>query len=432
MKAAIQNAAHQPSRRHILRNAAAVAATALMPRPSIAQSKPRVVIVGGGFGGASCARALRRADAQLAVTLVEPRRIYTAPPLANAVLAGLRPLAGQQFGYDKIAAAGIRVVHSRAAATDPQARTVTLETGDKLSYDRLVLAPGIGLRFDALRGYDQAAAAQVPHAWTPDGDQLMLLRHQIKSMADGGLVVITVPANPSRCPPGPYERASMIAAYLKGKKPRSKLVIIDAKDEFSMQRLFEGAWKQLYPGLIEWVSPSKGGDVASIDIANKTINTDFDTYKYAVANVIPPQRAAHITMLAGAADHTGWCPVDPVSFKSLRQKNIHVIGDAALAGAMPKSAFAACVEGELCADAMLRLFAGDQPMAAKLTSNCYSLVARDYAISITGVYRPVNGLYTEVEGAGGVSPLDAPPAFRAQEARFADAWFRTNTSEIFG
>jgi len=432
MKAASKNAPHEPSRRRVLRSAAAVAATAFLPRPSIAQSKRRVVIVGGGFGGASCARALRSADPKLAVTLVEPRRIYMAPPLSNAVLAGIRPLAGQQFGYDKIAAAGITVVHSRATAADPQARTVTLETGDKLSYDRLVLAPGISLRFDAIRGYDQAAAAQVPHAWTADGDQVALLRRQIESMDDGGLVAITVPASPSRCPPGPYERASMIAYYLKTNKPRSKLVIIDAKDEFSMQRLFQSAWKQLYPGLIEWVSPSKGGDVASIDIANKTINTDFDTYKYAVANVIPPQRAASITMLAGAADRTGWCPVDPVSFESLQQKNIHVIGDAALAGAMPKSAFAACVEGELCADSILRLFAGEKPVAAKLTSNCFSLVARDYAISITGVYRPVNGFYTEVEGAGGVSPLDAPPSFRAQEAKFADAWFRTNTSEIFG
>ena len=172
MKASIKNAAHQPSRRHILRNAAAVAAAALCPHPSIAQSRPRVVIVGGGFGGASCARALRRADARLAVTLVEPRRIYTAPPLSNAVLAGLRPLAGQQFGYDKIAAAGITVVHSRATAVDPQARTVTLETGDKLSYDRLVLAPGIDLRFDAIPGYSEAAAARVPHAWTADGGQI--------------------------------------------------------------------------------------------------------------------------------------------------------------------------------------------------------------------------------------------------------------------
>ena len=420
------------NRRQVLRGATFAAAAALWPLPSIAQAVPRVVIVGGGFAGASCARALRVADGRLAVTIVEARAGYTALPLSNAMLGGLRTLADQQFGYDKIAAAGINIVHAAATAVDPQARSVMLGTGEKLSYDRLVLAPGIGLRWDALPGYSEAAAAQLPHAWTADGGQLTLLRRQIEAMEDGGVVAITVPANPARCPPGPYERASMIAYYLKSKKPRSKLVIIDAKDEFTMQQLFQNAWRELYPGLIEWVSPSKGGDIASIDAAKKTIETDFDTYKFAVANVIPPQKAADITMRAGVADRTGWCPIDPISFESLQQSNIHVIGDAAIAGAMPKSAFAASVEGELCALSIARLIAGENPVAGKLVSNCYSLVARDYAISTTGVYRPVNDQYVEVEGAGGVSPLHAPPAFRAEEADFADAWFRTNTSEIFG
>ncbi len=421
------------NRRQVLRSAAgAAAAAALWPLPSIAQAAPRIVVVGGGFAGASCARALRNADGRLAVTLVERRRVYTAPPLSNAVLGGLRALADQQFGYQRIAAAGINVVYAAATAVDPQARSVTLGTGDKLSYDRLVLAPGIALRFDALPGYSEGVAVQLPHAWTADGGQIESLRRQIEAMEDGGLVAITVPANPARCPPGPYERASMIAYYLKSKKPRSKLVIIDAKDEFTMQQLFQNAWQELYPGLIEWVSPSKGGDIASIDVAKKTIETDFDTYKFAVANVIPPQKAAGVTMLAGVADRTGWCPIDPITFESLQQKNIHVIGDAAIAGAMPKSAFAASVEGELCAASIVQLIAGENPVASKLVSNCYSLVARDYAISTTGVYHPVNGQYVEVEGAGGVSPLNAPPAFRAEEAKFADAWFRTNTSAIFG
>jgi len=431
MTGANKTASAATNRRRVLHGAVAASA-ALCPWPSMAQAAPRVVIVGGGFAGASCARALRNADARVAVTLVEGRRVYTAPPLSNGIFGGLRILADQQFDYDKIAAAGITVAPAFAAAVDPQARIVTLDTGDKLSYDRLVLAPGIGLRWDALAGYSEAMAAQLPHAWTADGGQIDLLRRQIEAMEDGGLVAMTVPASPARCPPGPYERASMIAYYLKSKKPRSKLVIIDAKDAFSMQRLFESAWKQLYPGIIEWVSPSVGGDIASVDAAKKTINTDFDTYKFAVANVIPPQKAAGIAARAGVADRTGWCPIDPVSFESLQQKNIHVIGDAALAGALPKSAFAASVAGALCADAVLRLLAGMAPDAAKLVSNCYSLVARDYAISITGVYRPSGGQYVEVEGAGGVSPLDAPPQFRAREAKFADAWFRTNTGEIFG
>jgi NADPH-dependent 2,4-dienoyl-CoA reductase/sulfur reductase-like enzyme len=419
------------SRRQFMRRAVRAAAATLWPLPSIAQAAAKIVIIGGGFAGASCARALRRADPRLHVTLIEQRRIYTAPPLVNGILGGLRALREQQFGYDKIAAAGVRVVHAAAVAVDPHARSVTLSAGGRLSYDRLVLAPGIDLRFSALAGYSEALAAQLPHAWTADGAQIELLRRQLEAMDDGGQVVITVPANPARCPPGPYERASMIAYFLKNKKPRSKLVIIDAKDEFTMQQLFQNAWKELYPGVIEWVSPSKGGDIASIDAAGKTIATDFDTYKFAVANVIPPQIAARITMAAGVADRTGWCPIDPISFESAQQRNVHVIGDAAIAGAMPKSAFAAFVEGELCAAAIVRLMAGEKPAAAKLISNCYSLVGRDYAISIAGVYHPVNGEYQEVEGAGGVSPLNAPRAFRAEEAEFADAWFRTNTRQIF-
>jgi sulfide dehydrogenase [flavocytochrome c] flavoprotein chain len=421
------------TRRQVLRDAAsATAAATLWPRAIRAQAAPHVVIVGGGFAGASCARVLRKADGRIAVTLVEARRTYTAPPMSNGVLGGVRDLSQQQFGYDKIAASGITVAFAGATAVDGQARTVTLSTGDKLPYDRLVLAPGIALRFDSLPGYSEAAAAQAPHAWTADAAQLELLRAQIQGMDDGGLVAIVAPANPSRCPPGPYERASMIANYLKNKKSRSKIVILDAKDAFTMQQLFLNAWQQFYPDMIEWKSPSSGGNAASIDVAKKTIETDFDNYQYAVANVIPAQKAGAIAAAAGVADRTGWCPVDPVTFESSQQKNIHVIGDAALAGAMPKSAFSGAIEGKLCAEAIARLFAGQTPVPANLASNCYSVVAPDYAISITGVFAPVHGEFNEVDDSIHSSPLDAPPEQRAKEAKDADAWFRTATSEIFG
>jgi sulfide dehydrogenase [flavocytochrome c] flavoprotein subunit len=421
------------TRRQVLGGAAGVAAAAaLWPRSSIAQSPPRVVIIGGGFAGASCARALRAADEKLAVTLVEASRIYTAPPRSCTVLGGIRDLAQQQFGYDKIAAAGITVAIAAATGIDPRARSVTLSTGDKFAYDKLVLCPGVDLRFDAIPGYDETTAAQLPHAWTADGAQYDLLRRQLEAMDDGGLVVIVAPVNPARCPPGPYERASMIAYYLKAKKPRSKVVILDAKDSFVMQPLFQSAWEKLYPDMLEWKALSAGGNVASIDVAKKTIETDFDNYQFAVANVIPPQKAGKIAAVAGVADRTGWCPIDPVTFESLQQKDIHVIGDAALAGAMPKAAFAAAVEGKLCAAAIVSLLAGKPPTAAKLIGNCYSLVAPDYAISTTGIYHPVDGQYVDVEGSGGISPLDAPPSYRADEAKIADAWFRSTTAEIFG
>lgn len=421
------------TRRQILHGAAGAAAAALSwPRALRAQAAPRVVVVGGGFAGGACARALRAADDKLAITLVEARSTYTAPPLSNGVLGGLRDLKQQQFGYDKIAAAGIKVAIAAATAIDPPAKTVRLSTGDTLAYDRLVLAPGIELKFDGIKGYSEAAAAAAPHAWTADAEQFELLRSQIAAMADGGTVAIVAPANPSRCPPGPYERASMIAHYLKANKPKSKIVILDAKDTFTMQQLFLKAWQELYPDMIRWKSLSDGGNVASIDVAKKSIETDFDSYDYAVANVIPPQRAGKVAQAAGVVDRTGWCPVDPVTFESSLQKNIHVVGDASFAGAMPKSAFSGLIEGKLAAAAIVRLLKGEAPAAAHLASNCYSVVAPDYAISITGEFAPVNGEFTEVDNSIRSSPLDAPPTLRAEDARKADAWFKTATSEIFG
>ena len=271
----------------------------------------------------------------------------------------------------------------------------------------------------------------IPHAWIA-GEQTLLLRRQLEAMLDGGTVVISAPANPFRCPPGPYERASLIAYYLKTAKPRSKVILLDAKDSFSKQRLFQDAWRQLYPERVEWVSLSNGGKVTSVDAKTRTLVSDFATYKADVANVIPPQRAGRIAELAGVANRTGWCPVDPVSFESRLQPNIHVVGDAAIAGAMPKSAFAANAQAKVCADAITALLHGDTPSQPKLINNCYSLVAPDYGISIAGVYHPVNGQLADVEGAGGASPSDAPADFRALEASYAEAWFRTITTQTFG
>jgi len=418
------------SRREFLKLGVA-ASTALLPLPALAQgAAPRVVVVGGGFAGASCARALRQADGRIAVTLVEANATFTACPFSNAVIGGLRELSAQQFTYDRVAADGIVVARAMATAVDAQ--SVTLADGARLPYDRLVLAPGIDIRWDALPGYDEAAAAQMPHAWRA-GEQTLLLRRQLEAMDDGGLVVISAPANPFRCPPGPYERASLIAHYLKTKKPKSKLMILDAKDAFSKQRLFQAAWAELYPGLLEWVPLSKGGAVTSVDAATRTLMTDFGRHQAKVANVIPPQKAGRIADVAGVADGTGWCPIDPVTFESKLQPRIHVIGDAAIAGAMPKSAFAANSQAKTCAAAVARLLTGATPSVPKLINTCYSLVAPDYGISVAGVYQPsASGQLAEVPGSGGVSPTGAPRATRAAEALLAEAWFRTITDETFG
>ncbi len=417
------------TRRDVMKSAAAAAA--LLPMPALAQGAAgRVVVIGGGFAGASCARALKALDARINVTLVEASRTFTACPFSNLVITGMRELGAQQFGYDKVAAAGVTMAFSAASAVDPQAKSVTLADGNRLAYDRLVLAPGIDIRWDGLPGYDEAAANVMPHAWKA-GEQTLLLRRQLESMEDGGLVVITAPANPFRCPPGPYERASLIAYYLKTKKPKSKLILLDAKDAFSKQRLFQNAWKELYPNL-EWVSLSSGGKVTSVEPASKTVVTDFSRHQAAVANIIPPQKAARVADLAQVADRSGWCPVDAMTFESKQQPNIHVIGDAAIMGAMPKSAFSANAQAKVCAAAVAKLLAGEKPVEPRLINTCYSVVAPDYGITVAGVYRPKDGVLSDIEGAGGVSPIDAPAATRAAEASYADGWFKTITTEVFG
>ena len=251
-------------------------------------------------------------------------------------------------------------------------------------------------------------------------------------MKDGGLVVMSAPANPFRCPPGPYERASLIAYWLKVWKPKSKLLLLDSKDAFSKQRLFQNGWAELYPGTIEWVPLSKGGKVTSVDPATLTLVTEFGRHKADVANVIPPQKAGAIAATAGVADRTGWCPVEPVAFESTLQRGIHVLGDAAIMGAMPKSAFAANAQAKVCAAAIVELLAGRAPQQPPLINTCYSLLAADYGISIAGVYRPDRGQLTDVPGAGGVSALDAVGGLRGQEALYAASWFRTIAAETFG
>ncbi|MPZ40464.1 MAG: NAD(P)-binding protein [Rhizobiales bacterium] len=423
---------HHVSRRDFLKRTTASAAAVTISAPAIAEGAPgRVVVVGGGFAGATCARALKRINPRISVTLVEASHAFTACPFSNNVIAGLRELKAQQFDYKRIEGSGIEVTFEPATRIDTDARTVVLSDVARVPYDRLVLAPGIDIRWDGLSGYTEAAAERMPHAWRA-GEQTLLLRKQLESMEDGGLVVISAPANPFRCPPGPYERASLIAHYLKTRKPKSKILILDAKDAFSKQSLFLAAWKELYPDLIEWVPLSKGGRVTSVDPSTNTLTTEFGSHKAAVANVIPPQKAAHIAAVVGAANKTGWCPIDPVTFESKLQENIHVIGDASIAGGMPKSAFAANSQAKACAAALAKLLAGEKPEEPKLINTCYSLVAPDYGISVAGVYEPRNGQLTDVKGAGGVSPANAPRSARQLEANFANGWFKTITEEVFG
>jgi sulfide dehydrogenase [flavocytochrome c] flavoprotein subunit len=412
------------TRRAILGGAAAAA----LARPALGGTPPRIVVVGAGFGGATAARCL--AAGGVDVTLVEASERYVACTGSNAVVVGLRGIEVQTFRYDALGRA-LRLVRASAEAVDPAARRVRLGDGTALAYDRLILSPGIDLRFDAVPGYGAEAAEAMPHAWKA-GEQTVRLARQLAAMPEGGTVVLSAPPNPYRCPPGPYERASLIAHFLKVRKPRAKLILLDAKDTFSKQKLFEAAWAKLYPDVLEFVPLAAGGGVSEVDPAGMIVRTDFAEYKADVACIIPPQRAGRIAGIAGCADRSGWCPIDPVTFESRLVPGIHVIGDAAIAGAMPKSAFSANAQAKVCAQAVIDLLAGREPESPRLINTCWSLVAPGQGISIAGVFRPTDGLLADVPGAGGVSPLDAPDAVRAQEAAYGESWYRTITRDVFG
>ena len=418
------------SRREALMGLSALGIGLLSPSRAIAQTKARLVVVGGGFGGASAARRLKVLLPDSQVTLIEQNETYTACPFSNLVVSGERALGQQVFRYDALSRMGIDIIADRASGVDAANKTVSLENGSDVPFDRLILSPGIDFRWGALEGYDQTSTQAMPHAWKA-GEQTLRLRAQLREMQDGGTVVMSVPAAPFRCPPGPYERASLIAHYLKINKPKSKLLILDAKDNFSKQPLFQQAWKQLYGGTLEWRGASDDGRVSRIDAEAMTLETDFETFQANVANVIPPQQAGAIAATAGVANETGWCPVNPVTFQSTLQSDIHVIGDAIIAAPMPKSAFSANLQAKVCATQIARLLAGLAPAPTTLVNTCYSFVSPNSAVSISGVYKN-DGEFNSIEGAGGLSTLSPVDGDRAREANQARDWFAAITQEAFG
>lgn len=406
-----------------------VAGAGLLPgcstllRPSGAAR--RVVVVGGGFGGAVAAKYLRMADPSLDVVLIERNRQYVSCPFSNLVVGGIRSLADLTVGYERLAANhGIRVVHDEVIGIDAAAQRVTL-AGGSLDYDRLILAPGIDFRFGELEGYDAATTPQaIPHAWKA-GAQTELLRGQLRDMRDGGVVVISVPLTPFRCPPGPYERASMIAMYLKRHKPKSKVIVLDANpDIVSKGALFRKGWARHYPGMIEY----RGGQqVTAVDAGRRSVLIEgIEEVVGDVVNVIPPQRAAGIARQADVVEPGGhWCPVDPNTFESRRVPGIHVIGDACMADAMPKSGYSANVQAKVCALNVAALMNGREIVEMSALNVCYSFITEREAVSIAAVYRNVGGKIVAVPNAGGVSP-----DLSEQEAVYAQDWLRNILADM--
>lgn len=418
-------------RRRLLQGAALGLGAAALPVSASAQSNARIVIIGGGFGGASAAALLVKLMPSANVTLIDANPVYTACPFSNLVIGTDRPLSAQQFSYDGLRQQGVDILIAKAADVSPETQIVTLEDGSEIVYDRLILSPGIDMRWTALEGYSQEAAETLPHAWKA-GPQTLLLRDKLVALEDGEPVLMTVPPAPYRCPPGPYERASMIAHYLKANKPRSKLIVLDAKDQFSKQALFQEAWTEHYPDHLEWRGAIDDGAVSRVDADIGAVYTDFDEIRAPVINVIPPQKAGAIADRAGVTDLTGWCPINPISFESMLQDKIHVIGDATIAAPMPKSAFSANLQAKVCAFAVARLLSDLDPMPTTLSNTCYSYTTPDEAISIAGVYINANGRLESIAESGGVSPLLADKAIRNAEAAQAAHWFDTITHEAFG
>ena len=419
---------HALQRRQILLGAASLAS------PAIARAQgasARVVVVGGGFGGATVARYLRAWAPQIQVTLVEPAARFVTCPFSNHYLAGLRSWSSIGHGYDGLRAAGVRVVHALAEDVHGPQRSVRLHTGQVLYWDRLVLSPGVDMRWGALEGYDPAAAELAPHAWKA-GSQTLLLRRQLQAMPDGGVFVMVIPDNPFRCPPGPYERASLVAHYLRQHKPRCKLLLLDAKNNFSKKELFLQGWKALYGGMLEWISLAQDGQVVRVNAQAREVETAFGARHAAdVLNVIPPQKAGLIAERAGVTDASGWAPVRGEDFASQQVAGIHVLGDAALAGPIPKSGFAANNQGKVVAAALAAELTGQPAPAAWYANTCYSLLAPGYGISVAGVYRAREGRLAELPHSVGVSPLDAPASHRAAEARHGAAWYAAISADIW-
>jgi len=392
------------------------------------KSKGRVVIIGGGAGGASVAHQLHNASKGIEVTLVEPNPVYTSCFFSNHYLGGFRSMRSLQHNYDGLKKIGIKIIHDVALDIDTQNKLVTLKGETKLSYDKLVLSPGIEMKYEAIEGYSSAVAKIMPHSWIA-GDQTRLLHRRLLDMKDGGVVVISVPGNPYRCPPAPYERATLIAHYLKYHKPSSKLIILDTKSLFPQMALFEEVWDSEYKGLLEWIPGDKHGGVNKV-IANEmsVVTRNGDRVKGDVINIIPPQRASKIVTRAGCA-LGDWCPIIPDSFASRQVKDVFVLGDSAIAHNMPKSASSANSQAQIVANAIAAQLTGRKMFPPRYRSTCWSLLAANNAIKAGASYTAGKELVEQKTSF--ISDVKEDKGVRAENFKQALSWYDDITSDMF-
>ncbi len=393
--------------------------------PMAGGSGPHVVVIGGGYGGATAAKYTRLfSEGKVRVTLIEPNAQFISCPISNLVIGGIKQMADITVPYENLEKRhGVKIVRDRATAIDPAKRVVKLAGGSEISYDRLIVSPGIDFMWETLPGMNKPGAQdKVLHAWKA-GPQTVALRQQLEAMPDGGVYALSIPLAPYRCPPGPYERACMVAHYFKKAKPKSKVIIFDANDDVtSKPALFKKAWDEHYKGIIEYRPKHR---VVDVDVATNTLKFEFnDDFKGAVLNVVPNMRAGDIAVQTGLATaNKRWCEVDFLTFESVAVKNIHVLGDAIqIAPAMPKSGHMANQHGKTCAAAVVSLLMGKEPPKMPLYANtCYSFVTDEDVVHVASVHRydAEKKTMLTVPGSGGVSARASE-----LEGRYALAWAR--------
>ena len=396
------------------------------------ETRKKVVIIGGGASGVIAAKYIRKANSSIDVTLIEQNKHYYTCFMSNEVLSGMRTMQSIKYNYEHVSREyGINMLYNTAIAIDPIAKTVRLQNGDSIAYDRLIVSPGIDFKWKSLKPYDTNI---IPHAWKA-GTQTVILRQQLEAMKNGETAIITVPPKPFRCPTAPYERASQIAYYFKHHKPKSKVLILDANATFSKQALFFEAWQKLYgygtdKSIIEWHNV---GTVQAVNIEKKRVTMgDFeDEYTGAVLNIIPPQTAGKIAIESGLTDNSGWCPIHPKTFESRLHKEIHVIGDACMAHPMPKSAHSANSQAKICAEAVISALQEKEMAKPSYNNTCYSIAGKEFAMSVTTIYHVNNEKIQVYKNATGQSPLNASVEYRKSEVAYAYSWYNNITQDMF-
>ena len=419
------------TRRHFGLFTGAGVATIAMPTYLRAQGKPRVVVIGGGAGGATVARYVAKdSEGAIDVTLIDDSEQFTTCFFSNLYLGGFRDFASITHSYDKLQSDyGITKVTGMAVAVDRDGKTVRMADGATIPYDRLVVSPGIDLIWDSVEGYSEEASLIAPHAWKA-GPQTQLLKERLDAIGNGQQIVMVTPPNPYRCPPAPYERASMMAHVLQSKGVDAKIIILDPKDKFSKQGLFQEGWEEHYPGMVEWYGPDVHGGIGAVDVAAGTVETDLDTFRGALLNIIPAQKAGAIATMAGLTDDSGYCPIEAETMRSTVDANIYVIGDASIAGAMPKSGFAANSQAKVAAMNIRGELAGSKVFPAKYSNTCWSLIDTDDAVKVGAQYAPQDGRIISTHSF--ISQTDEDAAIRKANYEESVGWYRGITADMFG